>query len=176
MNRYGVVTSPSTVKIERLLPGPIERVWQYLTDPDKRRQWLAGGEMQQRHGGRVELIFRNSELSENGDLPSMKYADCAGEVSIFGEILACQPPHVLAYTWGDDNSEVRFELSAEAEQVRLTVVHSRLPSREHMISVASGWHTHLDILVDVLANRAHASFWSTHNQLEAEYERRIAVT
>ena len=33
---YGVVTAPDTVKIERMLPGPIERVWAYLTDPAKR--------------------------------------------------------------------------------------------------------------------------------------------
>jgi hypothetical protein len=33
---YGVVTAPDTVHLERLLPGPIERVWSYLTDSEKR--------------------------------------------------------------------------------------------------------------------------------------------
>src|SRR5262249_41272244 len=28
---YGVLTEPATLKIQRLLPGPIERVWAYLT-------------------------------------------------------------------------------------------------------------------------------------------------
>ena len=28
---YGVVTEPGTVRIERLLPGPAERIWSYLT-------------------------------------------------------------------------------------------------------------------------------------------------
>jgi uncharacterized protein YndB with AHSA1/START domain len=41
MNDYGVLTAPDTLRIERLLPGPIERVWQYLTDSDKRATWLA---------------------------------------------------------------------------------------------------------------------------------------
>ena len=43
MNDYGVLTAPDTLRIERLLPGPIERVWQYLTDSDKRATWLAVG-------------------------------------------------------------------------------------------------------------------------------------
>ena len=29
---YGVLTEPATLKIQRLLPGPIERVWAYLTE------------------------------------------------------------------------------------------------------------------------------------------------
>jgi uncharacterized protein YndB with AHSA1/START domain len=42
---YGVLTEPATLKIQRLLPGPIERVWAYLTDSELRRRWLAAGEM-----------------------------------------------------------------------------------------------------------------------------------
>jgi len=29
---YGALTEPATLKIQRLLPGPIERVWAYLTE------------------------------------------------------------------------------------------------------------------------------------------------
>jgi uncharacterized protein YndB with AHSA1/START domain len=36
---------PATLKIERLLPGPIERVWACLTEIGLRRRWLAAGEM-----------------------------------------------------------------------------------------------------------------------------------
>jgi uncharacterized protein YndB with AHSA1/START domain len=35
---YGVVTKPMTVTIQRLLPGPIERVWDFLTQSELRRQ------------------------------------------------------------------------------------------------------------------------------------------
>ena len=31
MNEFGVVTAPRTLCIRRVLPGPIERVWAYLT-------------------------------------------------------------------------------------------------------------------------------------------------
>ncbi|MBB3059863.1 uncharacterized protein YndB with AHSA1/START domain [Microbulbifer rhizosphaerae] len=37
MEDYGVMTAADTLRIERLLPGPLERVWQYLVDSDKRR-------------------------------------------------------------------------------------------------------------------------------------------
>ena len=36
MSKYGERVDDSTVRFERMLPGPIERVWEYLTDSDKR--------------------------------------------------------------------------------------------------------------------------------------------
>ena len=36
MSEYGIVTEAGAVRFERLLPGPIERVWAYLTQSDKR--------------------------------------------------------------------------------------------------------------------------------------------
>ena len=63
MSEYGVATEPGTVRLERVLPGPIERVWKYLTDSDLRAKWLASGDMDLQVGGRTELRFRNSELS-----------------------------------------------------------------------------------------------------------------
>jgi hypothetical protein len=35
------ITAAQSVRFERLLPGPIERVWDYLTKPDLQRTWLA---------------------------------------------------------------------------------------------------------------------------------------
>jgi hypothetical protein len=35
------VTATEGVRFERLLPGPIERVWDYLTKPDLQKTWLA---------------------------------------------------------------------------------------------------------------------------------------
>src|SRR3546814_7486145 len=56
---YGVITEAGAIRFERLLPGPIERVWEYLVDPDKRRTWLADGPMAARAGGQIEYIWRN---------------------------------------------------------------------------------------------------------------------
>ena len=63
LDAYGVLTEPATLTIQRFLPGPIERVWGYLTRSDLRRQWLAAGEMEMKVGAPFELVWRNSELT-----------------------------------------------------------------------------------------------------------------
>jgi uncharacterized protein YndB with AHSA1/START domain len=174
---YGAIVSPGTVRIERLLPGPIERIWSYLTDSDKRGLWMAGGVIELGVGGKADHVFRNSELGDGGEAPPPKYAHHAGEVCFGGHVRECRPPRILAYTWNDgtdDPSEVRFELSERGDKVLLVVTHRQLAQRDMMISVAGGWHAHLDLLRDVLEARTpRGAFWSTHASLEAEYERRI---
>ena len=112
---YAAVTGPGTVRLERLLPGPIERLWDYLTDSEKRGSWFAFGEMDLHVGGRVELIFHNSAFAENDDPPMAKYAEFAEESRMDGHITACDPPHVLAYTMPDstgDDTEVDLGVAA----------------------------------------------------------------
>ena len=176
MNDFGIATASDTVRIERVLPGPVERVWDYLTDSDKRGTWLAHGDMDLRVGGRVEHVFHNNALTDNDDPPPAKYAQYGGEHRMQGRVLECDPPRLLAYSWGEDDgssSRVRFELRPHGGDTHLTVTHSRLSDRDAMISVAGGWHTHLGILADRLAGREPPGFWRTHTQVEAEYERRI---
>lgn len=173
---YGIVTAPDTVRIERVLPGPIERVWSYLTDSDKRGRWLAEGRMDLRVGGRVEHVFRNNALTENDDPPPARYADIADEARMDGRITACEPPRLLSYTWSESAgaaSEVTFELSTKKEDVLLVLTHRRLANRDEMLGVAAGWHAHLDILADRLAGRTPPGFWATHTRLEREYDKLI---
>ena len=63
MDAYGTLIEPATLKIQRLLPGPIERVWAYLTESDLRRQWLAAGEMEMKVGAPFTFTWRNDELT-----------------------------------------------------------------------------------------------------------------
>ena len=171
MSEFGVVTAARTVRMERVLPGPIERVWAYLTESEKRGKWLAAGPMELRVGGPVELTFRNSELSAPAEPPPAKYQKQEG-ASLHGRITRCDPPRLLSYTWGEQ-SEVTFELSPQGEDVRLVLTHRRLRDRAMMVMVGSGWHAHLGILVDRLHGREPRPFWSTHAGLEAEYEKRL---
>src|SRR5262249_55047990 len=60
---YGTLIEPTTLKIQRLLPGPIERVWAYVTDSELRRKWLAAGKMEMKTGSSFELVWRNDELT-----------------------------------------------------------------------------------------------------------------
>ena len=65
LDAHGALTEPATLKIQRLLPGPIERVWAYLTESDLRRQWLAAGQMEMKVGAPFELVWRNDELDQS---------------------------------------------------------------------------------------------------------------
>jgi uncharacterized protein YndB with AHSA1/START domain len=175
MSEYGVVTERGTVRLERLLPGPIERIWAYLTEPEKRAKWLAGGPMELRVGGAVELRFLHADLSAEKAVPD-RYKRMERGHTLRGRVTRCEPPRVLAYTWGEDGSEVTFELTPRGEEVLLVLTHRRLPDRKGMVSVAGGWHTHVGILEDVLHGREPRGFWSTHARVAAEYERRFAET
>lgn len=173
MSDYGVLLAPDVLKLERVLPGPLERVWHYLTESDKRAKWLAEGRVEPCIGGKVEHTFRNSELSPEHDLPPPKYADCAGAVSMLGRVTTWVPMHQLSYIWNEGSgseSEVCFTLEEQGEQVKLTVVHRLLTNSDDRLSVAGGWHTHLNILRDVLEGKTPAAFWRLHSLLEEEYK------
>ncbi len=131
MSEFGVVTEARTLRIRRVLPGPIERVWAYLTESEKRGRWLAAGPMELRVGGRVELTFRNSGLSAHAEPAPDKYKEYEG-AGFQGRVTRCDPPRVLSYTWGD-HSEVTFELTPEGENVLLVLTHRRLPDRTAMV-------------------------------------------
>jgi uncharacterized protein YndB with AHSA1/START domain len=176
MSDYGVVTDTGTIRFERVLPGPIERVWAYLTESEKRGRWLATGRTELNVGGKVELDFRHADLSPTKEPTPEKYKSMENGASVAGRVTRCEPPRLLAYTWGEDSgeeSEVTFELTPQGKDVRLVLTHRRLPEAQ-MLSVAGGWHAHLAILEDNLAGREPRPFWSTHARLEAEYERRLA--
>jgi len=175
MSEYGVVTEPGTVRIERLLPGPIERVWAFLTESEKRKKWLAAGAMDLRVGGKVELIFQHANLSSEKTYPE-KYKSMESGIRMEGEITRCDPPHVLAFTWFDGpggKSDVTFELTPRGKDVLLAVTHRKLSDRSAMLNVSAGWHVHLGILEDNLRGAEPRPFWTTHARLEAEYQRRI---
>jgi uncharacterized protein YndB with AHSA1/START domain len=173
MDDYGTVTEPGTVRIERLLPGPVERIWAWLTEPEKRAKWLAGGPMDLHVGGRAQLIFRHADLSAEKTPPERFRTMEAGH-TLECRILACDPPRLLAYTWGKDWGEVTFELTPRGTEVLLVVTHRRL-DRKGMASVAAGWHTHLGTLAARLDRRELGGFWSTYTRLEADYVRKLAA-
>jgi uncharacterized protein YndB with AHSA1/START domain len=177
MNEFGVLTEARTIRFQRVLPGPIERVWAFLTESDKRGRWLASGPMELRVGGPVELNFRHAELSPHAEAPPEKYRKIEHGFTSHGRITRCDPPRLLSFTWdeGGVDSEVTFELSPRGEDVLLVLTHRRLGDRATMLSVAGGWHTHLGVLVDDLNGRERRPFWSTHAALEAEYQRRLPV-
>ena len=176
MNTYGELLDANTVRFERLLPGPIERVWSYLVEGDKRAQWLCGGETELTVGGRIDLQFHNASLSSAEDIPRPeKYKDMPEKVSFTGTVTRCEPPQVFAHTWDfhDESSEVCYELTEKGDKILLVLTHTRLSSSDEVLSVSGGWHTHLDILVAILEGQDPLPFWKTHAELEAQYAERL---
>ena len=172
MNATATLVEPGTVKMERLLPGPVERVWAYLTESEKRATWLAAGEFDLRLGGTIRLEFDNCNLSSDKVAPP-KYKGC--ETGKFdGKITRLEPMRVLAYTWmwNGGDTEVTYELTPRGKDVLLTIVHRRLAPRDLVLSVMSGWDVHTGILADVLNGIEPRPFWKTHSKLESEYAAR----
>lgn len=175
MTEYAVALAEDTIRIERDLPGPIERVWAYLTESDKRETWLARGPMDLREGGKVELTWENSKLSKN-DPPPPEHAE--NEVhTLIGSVLEVDPPRLLSFRWGGDSGDSKsiatFELTPKGDRVQLVITHSRLSGRGGKLDVSGGWHAHLAVLEAVLENKTPLPFWKNFTKLRAEYEKRM---
>jgi uncharacterized protein YndB with AHSA1/START domain len=166
---YGVLTEPATLTIQRRLPGPIERVWAYLTESDLRRQWLAAGEMEMKVGAPVELVWRNDELSNP---PGQRPPGFPDEHRMQCQITELDPPRKLAITWGSTGG-VSFELEPKGNDVLLTVIHRRVTDRGTLLNVSGGWHMHLDVLVARMTGKEPAPFWDGWSRLKKEYEQRM---
>ncbi|MEX0590015.1 MAG: SRPBCC family protein [Xanthobacteraceae bacterium] len=175
LERDGEVLDANTIRFERLLPGPIERVWAFLTESEKRKLWLAAGDFELKPGGKTTLFFQHKNLSAKRGTPPEQYKKMDEEGGGFhGEVVSCEAPRLLVITWGEKrSSEVMFELTPQSNgEVLLTLTHRRL-DKEGMQSVGPGWHTHLGILAERLHGREPDNFWVTLQQVKARYERKF---
>jgi uncharacterized protein YndB with AHSA1/START domain len=169
IDAYGVLIEPATVRIQRMLPGPIERVWSYLTESELRGKWLATGDMELAPGAAFELVWRNDRLTgDAADRPE----GMPDEHRMESRITQLEAPRLLAFEWGKTGG-VSFELETRGTEVLLTVVHRRLPDRSTLLNVSAGWHAHLDLLAAKMADRKLSSFWLAWTRLKAEYDQRL---
>ena len=171
MNDVSTSTEKTTVRLERLLPGPIERVWAYLTESDKRATWFASGVFDLRVGGKADLHFDHSNISseKTPDEYKSKKSDWSGTIT------RIEPPRLLSYTFtaAGPDSEVTFELEPRGKEVLLVITHRRIADRKTLVNVSGGWDAHVGILEDRLNGVEPRPFWTTHAKLKAEYEARL---
>jgi uncharacterized protein YndB with AHSA1/START domain len=114
----------------RRLARPIEKVWAALTMPERIADWLAKADVDLRVGGRFELFWQTHNYRMKGVITEL------------------EPPRLLAWSWPADShpgSVVRWELEPDGEGCRLTLTQTGL-SGPDLLSVAGGWHTHLECL------------------------------
>ena len=174
MPSYAQRVAPDAIRLERLLPGSIDRVWSFLTDSDQRARWLAGGRWELRVGGRIELNFAHDQL-QSEPTPE-KYRGMP--MSFTGKVLRIDAPRLIEFTWTESDgipTEVTFELAERGDQVALTITHRRIASSAELLDISGGWDVHAGILEDVLSGNTPRGFWSTHARLEKEYARRYGL-
>ena len=164
MSKQGKLIGNDTVQFERLLPGPIDVVWEYLTVSDRMASWLAHADIEPHKGGSARLQWDDWSTDEpppNG----------APHWTATGIVTRWDPPHALAYTWnqpGLPESEVAFELTAEGDQTRLILTHRRIPKERHMF--AAGWHTHLDLFATRLKGGEREDFIAEYRAILPRYK------
>src|SRR5271166_926308 len=153
----------SALRFERTLPYPAERVWQALTTHDELSAWHPTPfELERVAGGQIRFL-----------------ATAGGPEMPPGRVLAYDPPHRLAYTWGDD--ELRFELRRHDGCCLLRLTHV-FGDRLKAARDAAGWHLCLDALSSSLAGAPGArrgtqprlpGGWS---ELNDEYQQRFGIS
>lgn len=167
--------TPDTLRFERLLDAPVEKVWQYLVDPELRARWFMGGPADLAVGGRYGLTMDHDRLSDGEVETPERYKPYVGH-SWNERITRVEPPHVLAFTWEDGAAgEVTFELREEAGRTRLVLTHSGLRGRDDAINFGGGWHSHLAVLERRLRDEPVPDFWALHARAEAAMRTALSV-
>lgn len=128
----------ASVHFVRIMPGPIERVWEVLVNTQLLPGWYGVGYIEPRQGGAISLM----------------------DGHIRGVVTQCFPPDKISYTWnvfdvGQERSSfpesyLTLELEAREKSVLLTLNH--LPILvQYEKQNAMGWHTYLDMLEAALS-------------------------
>jgi uncharacterized protein YndB with AHSA1/START domain len=176
MNAIATQLDEDTVEFIRILPGPIEKVWSYLADSGRRREWLGSGDLPARIGERFSLHIKHSDYWPSDVSAGQRAAMAKAEHRMMHVLLALEPPYRLAYSFqpeGWEETMVEFRLAPEgANRVRLTLTHSKLGDRGHAVDVSHGWQGHLDILKRKLEGATLLAFADLWPQAESVHDTR----
>jgi len=170
--QLGRATAPDTFRLERTLNAPIDRVWAYFVEADKRSRWFTAGDDFTANGQAFTIMFGHHRITS--EKPPERWAAMeSGDFPMTGRILAFDPPRLLAFTWGDGDdpvSEVRFEFAPEGEGTRLTLTHSKIESGAALLDFAGGWTAHVQTLADLIDGAPANRFWAHVQAAHQAYE------
>ena len=116
------------LRFTRRLPHRPEKVWRALTEADDLAAWFPTTvEGPLVPGGKLRFAFE----------------DDPGGTTMDGEVVECDPPRLLAFTWGGDT--LRFELAPDGDGTTLTFT-SAFDELGRAARDAAGWHVCLAML------------------------------
>lgn len=144
-----------TVRFERRLKHPVEKVWAMLTENEKLAKWFSELRVEElREGGKIKFDMQDGTFEEM-------------------DILELRPLSVLEYTWGEDR--VRFELYPEEPGgCRLVLIEKIGKLTDHTPKDLAGWHVCLDAieaLLDGATVPPHEERWT---ELHVRYAQAVA--
>lgn len=155
-----------TLRFERRLAAPIERVWQFLVDPELRARWFMGGPTDLRVGGTIGMTMDHDRLSDTPVPTPDRYRAAVGQ-SWAERFTRLEPPHLLAFTWDEGAAgEVTFELAEDGDGTRLVLTHNGLRGPDDAVNFGGGWHSHLAVLERRMRGESVADFWALHAAAE----------
>jgi uncharacterized protein YndB with AHSA1/START domain len=161
-DEYGTVherDGQKVLRFRRTLRHPVQKVWEALTDPDRVVKWWAEQkQLDLRKGGAIRMAWTN------------------GGPEVSGTITAVDPPYLLEHTldWSEDGSPVRFSWRLEP-----TADGGTLLTFEHDVAgpverkEVTGWHSHLDLLEDVLDGGEGGWSRDAWEEIDARYAERM---
>lgn len=167
---------PDSLRFERVLDAPIDKVWQYLVDPERRARWFMGGPTDLKIGGSIGMTMHHDRLSDD-DVPTPEryrphIGQCWEET-----ITRIEAPHLLAFTWEQGAAgEVIFALHAEGGRTRLVLTHTGLRGRADALNFGGGWHSHLAALERRIRGDGVPDFWALHARAETEIQKALGET
>jgi uncharacterized protein YndB with AHSA1/START domain len=158
-----------SIRVERLLPGPLERAWAFLTEADKLALWFAEADGDLGPERRVGLRFRAETVGRPQDVLSTYV------------VTRWEPNRALAVEWlGPDDdgagggSQVLFELEPRGDRVLLAISHTRLPEAE-LADVGGGWTAHTAVLSARLEGSSPPPLVTLAYSVEAALKARLAA-
>jgi uncharacterized protein YndB with AHSA1/START domain len=124
-----------TIRITRELAHPVDNVWRAVTEDEHLEAWFPHRIVGDLTTPGAPLRFEHKE-SEEG--------------SFDGKTIACEPPHLIEFLWGEDT--IRIELAARPGGCTLTLSDT-LIEQGKAARDGAGWHTCLDFLEASLDGR-----------------------
>lgn len=170
---YGEILESGALRFERLLPGPLERVWAYLVEPEKRALWFSGGGTGDAPGDRFAMAFDHDRLSHE-PLPE-RYAHMQGGVEMEVEIVEIEPPRLIVFRGAVEDFATRIELSEKDGGVLLVLTQEPPTDLNKRVDTGAGWQAHLAILADRLKGDTPRGFWTVHERARDYYAEKLGI-